>query len=499
MKPTLQLKLSQHLALTPQLQQAIRLLQLSTVELNQEIDQCLQDNPLLELAEPYSFERSLPAESASSHETASHTDEATDSAADHPETDNYASMLDAAQDDNWGNDYASSKPRDANDEDDRDYNEIQAAQITLREHLIAQLGLMPLADHERELARFLIDALNEDGYLAQDLEDLVDLLLNDQQNPTAAMDDETIDRDSLLTELQISLRRLQSLDPPGIGARSPQECLQLQLDQLPVSSCRTHALLLVQQHLETLAHRDFAKLRRALSCSEEELRAAQQLIRSLNPRPGAAYASLETRYITPDVVVRKQRGRWQVRLNQDAMPRLRINRIYADILKTQPASNASLNGQLQEARWLIKNVKQRFDTILRVAEAIVERQQAFFEHGDVAMRPLILREIAETLELHESTISRVTSSKYMATPRGIFEFKYFFGSHVATDIGGAASATAIRALIRQFIAAENPRKPLSDAKLADMLAEQGLVVARRTVAKYREAINIPPANLRKTL
>jgi RNA polymerase sigma-54 factor len=257
-----------------------------------------------------------------------------------------------------------------------------------------------------------------------------------------------------------------------------------------------------QEHLDHLAARDFARIRKALGCDDDELREAQNLIRSLNPRPGAQYAPIDTRYVVPDVSVRKTQGQWLVSLNRDAMPRLRINRLYADILQRHRSGNGSsagLAGQLQEAKWLIKNVQQRFDTILRVSQAIVDRQRAFFDHGEVAMRPLTLREIAETVNLHESTISRVTTQKYLASPRGIFELKYFFGSHVATDTGGAASSTAIRALIKQLVGAENGKKPLSDSRLAEILGEQGIVVARRTVAKYRELLGIPPVNLRKAL
>jgi RNA polymerase sigma-54 factor len=309
----------------------------------------------------------------------------------------------------------------------------------------------------------------------------------------------------LLDELGIALRYLQNLDPVGIGARSPQECLHLQLATLPGDEVRELALAVVDRHLEHLAARDFARIKKALGCDDDALREAQTLIQSLNPRPGAAYASIDTRYIVPDVNVRKIRNAWVCSLNGDAMPRLRINRMYAEILRRNRAGSGAAGGasglasQLQEAKWLIKNVQQRFDTILRVSQAIVDRQRAFLDHGDVAMRPLTLREIAEMVELHESTISRVTTQKYIASPRGIFELKYFFGSHVATDSGGAASSTAIRALIKQLIGAEDGKKPLSDSRLAEILGEQGIVVARRTVAKYRELLNIPPVSLRKML
>jgi RNA polymerase sigma-54 factor len=489
MKQTLQLKLSQHLALTPQLQQSIRLLQLSTLELNQEIEQFLSDNPLLERVEP---------SDGAAYTVGSDTLSSPQSVADDPVTPSYDEAYNIPSDSNWSGDApANHSPRDGNDGDDSDYADIQAAAVSLRDHLGAQLGFTPLSGRDRSMVIFLIEALDEDGYLAQELEELLDLLA--EENPET-------DREQLLEELHIALRHVQNFDPPGIGARTPQECLGLQLQNQPASPVRDLAMILVRQHLELLASRDFVKLKKILQCDDAELRCAHSLICSLNPRPGAQYSPSDTRYIIPDVVVRKLRNGWTVNLNQDAMPRLRINRLYADILQRSRGSggNAGSNGaglssQLQEAKWLIKNVQQRFDTILRVSQAIVDRQRQFFEHGEVAMRPLTLREIAETLGLHESTISRVTTQKFMASPRGIFELKYFFGSHVATEAGGAASSTAIRALIKQLVSAEDGHKPLSDAKIAEILGQQGIVVARRTIAKYREGLNIPPVNLRKSL
>ena len=302
-------------------------------------------------------------------------------------------------------------------------------------------------------------------------------------------------------ELVIGLKYLQSFEPPGVGARSPAECLALQLKALPEDTpYRAEALKIVEGHLPLLAARDFTRLRRVLHCDEACVKCVRELIRSLNPRPGSSFARAEANYVIPDVVVRKVRNQWVASLNEAAMPKLRLNRIYADILtRNRDASNQQLAAQLQEAKWMIRNVQQRFETILRVAQAIVERQRRFFEHGEVAMRPMVLREIADMLDLHESTISRVTTQKYMLTPRGTFELKYFFGSHVATDTGGAASATAIRALIKQLIAAESPKSPLTDSRIAELLGDQGILVARRTIAKYREALSIPPVNLRRTL
>ena len=476
MKPSLQLKLSQQLTLTPQLQQAIKLLQLSTLEMNQEIERFLQENPLLERVEG----DETPSGRAG-------LAEAPEPGAPAEASPGEAESGLPADDDVWPEAAGSyGTPGRERDDDDADAQALQAAATTLRDHLVWQLGLSQLADRDRALVRFLIEALDEDGYLSSDLEEL-----------RATLPDEA---EVEAEELEIALRQLQSFDPTGIGARSPRECLGLQLRAQPASAARDLALRLVEDHLETLASRDFARLQKALGCTAEALKAAHARILALDPRPGARFAALDTRYIIPDVRVRKVRGRWKAELNPEACPRLRVNRLYADILARQRrGESGGLQAELQEARWLIKNVQQRFDTIARVAQAIVERQQQFFEHGEVAMRPLVLREIAEQIGLHESTVSRVTSQKYMATPRGIFELKYFFGSHVATDSGGACSATAIRALIKQLIGAEDGRKPLSDSQISEILGRQGIVVARRTVAKYREALNIPPVNLRKTL
>jgi RNA polymerase sigma-54 factor len=306
-----------------------------------------------------------------------------------------------------------------------------------------------------------------------------------------------------MEELAIALQHLQHFEPAGVGARSPGECLCLQLRNLKQTEAdeavRRLAFEIAEKHLELLASRDYTRLKSATGADEEALRGAQRLIQALNPRPGAAFAKVEARYVIPDVIVRKSRNVWRATLNPDAMPRLRINRLYAELAAGARSGGAGISSQLQEARWLIKNVQQRFDTILRVSQAIVDRQRHFLEHGEVAMRPLVLREIAQVLGLHESTISRVTTQKFMATPRGTFELKYFFGSHVATEAGGAASSTAIRALIKQLVSAEDAKAPLSDARISQILGEQGIVVARRTIAKYRESLQIPPVNQRKAL
>jgi RNA polymerase sigma-54 factor len=469
MKPSLQFRLSQHLTLTPQLQQSIRLLQLSTVELNQEIDRILMENPALERED---HEGGDQGEGASAPLPAGGTSSSSSSEPQAPDTD-------------WSADIASNWKGAPDDDDDNDRNFATPATPTLRDHLLSQLTLTNLDERDRAFVMVLIDALDEDGYLTQPLEEIAALL---PQEAEAGME-----------EMAIALRHLQHFEPAGVGARSPSECLCLQLRTLPEDPPRRLALEIAEKHLGLLASRDYTRLKNVTGAGDDALRAAQRLIQALNPRPGACFAKLEARYVIPDVVVRKSRSLWRASLNPDAMPRLRINRLYAELAAGTRSSGAGISSQLQEARWLIKNVQQRFDTILRVSQAIVDRQRHFLEHGEVAMRPLVLREIAEVLSLHESTISRVTTQKFMATPRGTFELKYFFGSHVATEAGGAASSTAIRALIKQLVSAEDAKAPLSDARISQILGEQGIVVARRTIAKYRESLQIPPVNQRKAL
>jgi RNA polymerase sigma-54 factor len=480
MKPTLQLKLSQHLTLTPQLQQSIRLLQLSTLELNAEVERLLQENPLLEKAEEEDA-AALPAAFTPGLSTSA----ATETPGDGLDTSSAADLdltSGAASD---GSDWGSASG--AGDDDDDRFIPQQVATSSLRDHLNEQVALLNLPLRDRQIVSALIDAVDEDGYLTTSLEELLELFPEELG----------IDAD----ELSIGLKHLQHLEPAGVGGRDAAECLALQLKGMPeCTPFRTEALKLVEHHLPLLAARDFGKLKRLLHTDDDGLRGARALIMSLNPRPGAEFATTEANYVIPDVVVRKLRGRWVAALNEAAMPKLRLNRIYADILtRNRESSNQQLAAQLQEAKWLIRNVQQRFETILRVSQAIVDRQRHFFDHGEVAMRPMVLREIAEILNLHESTISRVTTQKYMLTPRGTYELKYFFGSHVATDTGGAASATAIRALIKQLIGAEDPKAPLTDSRIADLLGDQGIVVARRTIAKYRESLQIPPVNLRKAI
>jgi len=480
MKHSLQLKLSQHLTLTPQLQQSIRLLQLSTVELNQELERYLAENPLLERADLASPEEAaptppgmpLPTESSSTPQSDEPREESQSFADEH----------------GFGEEHAPTGSSRRDEDDREDFTQYAAHEPTLQEHLLSQLALTGLTERDKQIATIIIGHLDEDGYLKNELEEL-------REAAMAAVQDVEIE------ELQIALRHVQNMEPTGVGARDVGECLELQLKAMDEDTPhRDAAVALVSKYLDALAARDFNKLKRMLGCDEDELREIRALILTLDPKPGRAFGSGDVRYVVPDVVVRKVSGRWTASLNRDAMPRLRVNKMYADILQASRENGGKhLAGQLQEARWLIKNVQQRFDTILRVTQSIVDRQKNFFEHGEVAMRPLVLREIAEAVNLHESTISRVTTQKYMLTPRGIFELKYFFGSHVSTDTGGACSATAIRALIKQLVAAEDGRKPLSDHRISDILAQQGIQVARRTVAKYREAMHIQPANLRKSI
>src|SRR5882672_696051 len=487
MKPSLQFRLSQHLTLTPQLQQSIKLLQLSTIELNQEIERVLMENPVLEREDGHD-EHDGSAQSASSlaASAASLSSPSTSS------TSPAESPTEAPADTDWPVDVPVSW-RGGEDDEEGDRSFATADTPTLSEHLRTQLSLTNLGSRDRIFVQLLIDALDDDGYLTQPLEEIVTMLPAEAEADPNEL--------SLLEELSTALRHLQNMEPAGVGARSPGECLCLQIRTMQKDAVRDLALEIAGKHLELLAARDYTRLKSATGAGEEALRAAQRLIQGLNPRPGAAFAKVEARYVIPDVIVKKSRNVWRASLNPDAMPKLRINRLYAELAGSRGLGKGgnSLASQMQEARWLIKNVQQRFETILRVSQAIVDRQRHFFEHGEVAMRPLVLREIAETLGLHESTISRVTTQKYMATPRGTYELKYFFGSHVATDAGGSASSTAIRALIKQLVAAEDARTPLSDARISQILSEQGIVVARRTIAKYRESLQIPPVNQRKAL
>lgn len=474
MKQSLQLRMSQQLNLTPQLAQSIKLLQLSTLDFQQEIEHYLAENPLLEREDGGSQDDAPSSESKDAEVATSEPER-------EQERDGES---DDAGELRW-DEVRSGSGR--NDDDDSDPALNVAQSQSLREYLLSQAGLLPLAMRERALLELLIDALDDDGLLTQTLDEVLSQLSEEIRIPLE------IDED----DLAIALAYLQQLEPLGVGARDLSECLSLQLRQLPASDTRELALQIVRDHLDLLATRDYTRIKRQLQCNDESLREAQLLITGLNPRPGADWSADSPRYVMPDVIVDLFRGHWRVRLNGAAMPKLKVNEMYARIL--QQEAGPGMAAQLQEARWLLKSVEQRGQTILRVAQAIVERQRAFFEHGEEAMRPLVLRDIAEQLELHESTVSRVTTQKYMLTPRGLLEFKYFFGSHVDTEAGGECSATAIKALIKKLVLQEDKKKPLSDSTIGEELARQGIVIARRTVAKYREALLIPPVNQRKSL
>ena len=501
MKQTLQVRLSQHLALTPQLQQSIRLLQLSTLELHQEVEQMLATNPLLDTEEEFTVsapELASNAPAESSGDTSGEGDSGGDGASDAPELS--GEDFGGTEREDWENgterddfdgirELPSSSAGSGGDEDgDRESQE--SAETTLAEHLAQQLAGLTLSPEDRAVMQVLIESLNEDGYLEDALDEIAASLAEDLE-----------DREELLDRLRIAHKLLQSLEPAGIGACNLSECLVLQLRALPRSPAQVIAILICKGHLELLARRDVRRLMAETGADEVLLREAQCLITRLEPKPGRRFAQGAAAAIVPDVIVRKSGREFRVMLNPEVAPKLRINELYANALRATRGgiSNSPLGGQLQEARWFIKNIQQRFDTILRVSQAIVERQRGFFTHGELAMKPLVLREIADELGLHESTISRVTTAKYMATSWGTFELKYFFGSGLSTEAGGEASSTAVRALIKQFVAAEDTKKPLSDSALAGMLEEQGIQCARRTVAKYREAMKIAPANLRKAL
>jgi RNA polymerase sigma-54 factor len=509
MKPSLQVRLSQHLALTPQLQQSIRLLQLSTLELHQEVEQMLEQNPFLEAEEEAAAafepmtERISPSEHVAEREAERVAEPNADSAPDEATPGVDSAEFGTTEREDWENgterddfDGIRELPNSSgtgtnNDSDDFDPQERNAVGESLQEHLRNQLLGMRLSAEDAAAVTVLIESLNDDGYLADTLEEIA-----------AQLADTDEQREEILERLQCALKWLQNMEPLGVGACDLGECLTLQLRALPRSEAQMIAIMICKQHLELLAKRDMKKLMAATGADEELIKQAQALIVATEPKPGRQFARAEANIIVPDVIVQKSGRNWKVVLNPDVMPKLRINDLYAQAIRGSRGSggaNAGLSSRLQEARWFMKNIQQRFDTIQRVSQAIVERQKSFFTHGEIAMKPLVLREIADELGLHESTISRVTTAKYMATMFGTFELKYFFGSSLNTDAGGNASSTAVRALIKQLVAAEDPAKPLSDSQLSKMLEEQGIQVARRTVAKYREALRIAPANLRRTM
>ncbi len=504
MKPSLGLRHSQQLALTPQLQQSIRLLQMSTAELEQEVDRFLAENPLLEQEDgPRELVQTGDRHPQIQDPQAAGARFDGPSASSAPEATNDSSRDDFPASDPW----PSSAPRGG--DDDFDWASQQAVPTQLQDHLREQMLGLSLSPRDQLWLGILIDSLDDDGYLRDELHEI--------EASVADLFEETFGERLDDDEQLLGLTLLQSMTPTGVGARNLQECLGLQLAELEKrlpegqqgdgDRTRDAALRLTQtlvknpSLLDLLGSRDFQSICKQVGCDRTALKEAIDLLQSLNPKPGDGFQDNTAGIVIPDVIAyRAAQGagsHWQVRLNESAVPRLTINPMYAEMIRHDRAS--SMTSQLQEARWVIKNIQQRFDTILRVAQAIALEQQAFFEKGELAMRPLVLREIAERCGLHESTVSRVTTHKYMLTPKGTFELKYFFASHVSTDDGGTASSTAIRAKIRQWIADENPKKPLSDQQLADRFNEEGVRVARRTIAKYREALRIEPVSQRKKL
>ncbi|MEL0580926.1 RNA polymerase factor sigma-54 [Pectobacterium punjabense] len=476
MKQGLQLRLSQQLAMTPQLQQAIRLLQLSTLELQQEIQLALESNPLLEQTDQHDEIESFEKADSDSLDTGEALEQR-----DMPEE----LPLDATWDEIYSAGTPSGTGTDYRDEELPIYQ--GETTQTLQDYLMWQVELTPFSDTDAAIATSIVDAVDNTGYLTVPLEDILDSIGDD---------------DVTLEEVEAVLKRVQRFDPVGVAARDLRDCLLVQLSQFDNSTPRLlEARLIVSDHLDLLANHDFRSLIRVTRLKEEVLKEALALIQSLDPRPGQSINTGESEYVIPDVLVRKVQGLWAVELNTDSVPRLQINQQYAALGNSarNDSDGQFIRSNLQEARWLIKSLESRNDTLLKVTRCIVEQQQDFFEQGEEFMKPMVLADIAQAVDMHESTISRVTTQKFLHSPRGIFELKYFFSSHVNTDSGGEASSTAIRALVKKLIAAENPAKPLSDSKLTTLLSDQGIIVARRTVAKYRESLSIPPSNQRKQL
>ncbi|EJW5733250.1 RNA polymerase factor sigma-54 [Escherichia coli] len=476
MKQGLQLRLSQQLAMTPQLQQAIRLLQLSTLELQQELQQALESNPLLEQIDTHEEIDTRETQDSETLDTADALEQK-----EMPEE----LPLDAS----WDTIYTAGTPSGTSGDYIDDELPVYQGETTqtLQDYLMWQVELTPFSDTDRAIATSIVDAVDDTGYLTVPMEDILE-----------SMGDEEIDID----EVEAVLKRIQRFDPVGVAAKDLRDCLLIQLSQFDKTTpWLEEARLIISDHLDLLANHDFRTLMRVTRLKEDVLKEAVNLIQSLDPRPGQSIQTGEPEYVIPDVLVRKHNGHWTVELNSDSIPRLQINQHYASMCNNARNDGDSqfIRSNLQDAKWLIKSLESRNDTLLRVSRCIVEQQQAFFEQGEEYMKPMVLADIAQAVEMHESTISRVTTQKYLHSPRGIFELKYFFSSHVNTEGGGEASSTAIRALVKKLIAAENPAKPLSDSKLTSLLSEQGIMVARRTVAKYRESLSIPPSNQRKQL
>ncbi|MHB8534274.1 MAG: RNA polymerase factor sigma-54 [Sulfuricaulis sp.] len=492
MKQSLDLRIGQHLTITPQLQQAIRLLQLSSVELQQEIQEALESNPLLE--ENETEDETAETKGETDGTAPDGQDGAGSSSSNEAEASTTSeSESESGDDAEWGDSFetmtAPTGSRTTSDDDFPDIDARNSPPQTLRDHLLWQMQMTPFSDTDKQIALALIDAINEDGYLSCKPEEI-------QQALGKNLPIET-------DEIEAVLHQIQNFDPIGVGARDLAECLRLQMKLLPtdVPGLKAAMDLATTQELALLAARDYTQLRRNLKLSAEELQQAIQIIQNLNPRPGNSVTSSQASYIVPDIIVKKFRGVWRAELNPDVSPKLRVNNHYEKMIHRgdSSADNRYLQDQLQQARWFIKSLNSRNETLLKVARTIVDRQRAFFDHGAEAMKPLVLHDVAETVSMHESTISRVTTNKYMLTPRGIFELKYFFSSHVSTADGGTCSATAIRSIIKKLVECETPSQPISDSKIAEILSDQGINVARRTVAKYRETMNIPPSNQRKSL
>lgn len=491
LKPSLQVRVGQSLSMTPQLQQAIRLLQLSSLELHGEIQQMFETNPMLEKDEEFSSD--TDASDSSDNPQAERESKATqkeDSVSEQPLSGEKQIENELPVDSSWEDIYQSSNVySEMPQEPSRDIYETQSGlDNSLQDQLIQQLDMIHLTDTDRVIGITLIDEIDNDGYLADSIENIYAGLL--ESFPELDMD-----------EVVAVLHMIQHFDPIGSGACNLSECLSIQLQMLPKDTpYLEQALIIVQKYIDALGSRNMRLLQRKLDLSEDELRQSINLIQSLNPRPGAQVSNSKPEYIIPDVTVTRHNGAWRVDLTAGSSPKLRINSTYSGMVKSAGGNDKNyMRTQLQEARWFIKSLQSRNETLLRVGTAIVEHQRKFLDYGPEAMKPLVLRDIAEQLELHESTVSRVTTNKYMHTPKGIYEFKYFFSSHVGTSDGGVCSATAIRAMIKKLIEEESSKKPLSDSKIAQNLGDQGINVARRTVAKYREALSIPPSNERKQL
>ncbi|EWH09128.1 RNA polymerase sigma-54 factor [Catenovulum agarivorans DS-2] len=502
MKQTIQLKFGQHLTMTPQLQQAIRLLQLSSLDLQQEIQEALDSNPLLDSEENREEFESLDAineakqqkEEKSTKESTEQSDDAVPDSRDELSREDIREDL--ATDSTWDDHFtqgtgSGSSSGGAAPDDDMVY---QGETITsIRDHLLWQMDLTPFSPVDRAIAISIIDAVDDSGYLTVSIEDIIESLGIESQEIEDLVE---------IEEVEAVLKRIQLFDPVGVASRDTKECLLVQLNQFaPDTPYLKETKKVIKNYIELLGNRDYRTLARKTRLKEDELKEVMKLIHSLNPRPGNAVVAEEAQYIVPDVAVKKVKDDWVVELNPDSMPRLKINAEYAAMSKTARNTSDSqfIRSHMQEAKWFIKSLESRNETLLKVARCIVKQQQGFFEYGDEAMKPMVLNDVAEEVEMHESTISRVTTQKYMHTPRGIFELKYFFSSHVSTENGGECSSTAIRALIKKLISAENTAKPLSDSKIAELLADQGIKVARRTIAKYRESLSIPPSNQRKSL